>query len=84
MINKKSRIFVTGHKGLVGSAVIRRLNHYGYKNILTVDKKNWPKKSTVSIKFFLKRRLMQLLMQPGKFEKFMQITSIRLILFTII
>jgi hypothetical protein len=26
-------------KGLVGSAVIRRLNHYGYKNILTVDRK---------------------------------------------
>ena len=39
MINKKSKIFVTGHKGLVGSAVIRRLNHYGYKNILTVDRK---------------------------------------------
>ena len=39
MINKKSNIFVTGHKGLVGSAVVRRLNYFGYKNILTADKK---------------------------------------------
>lgn len=39
MINKKSKIFVTGHKGLVGSAILRRLNHFGYKNILTIDKK---------------------------------------------
>jgi GDP-L-fucose synthase len=39
MIDKKDKIFVTGHKGLVGSAVVRRLNHHGYKNILIVDKK---------------------------------------------
>ena len=39
MINKNSKIFVTGHNGLVGSAVVRRLKHFGYKNILTVDKK---------------------------------------------
>ena len=39
MINKKSKLFVTGHKGLVGSSVLRRLNYYGYKNILTIDKK---------------------------------------------
>jgi GDP-L-fucose synthase len=38
MINKKSRIFVTGHKGLVGSAVVRRLKYFGYKKILIVDK----------------------------------------------
>jgi GDP-L-fucose synthase len=40
MITKKSNIFVTGHKGLVGSAVLRRLNFFGYKNVLTVDKRN--------------------------------------------
>ena len=33
-----SRIFIAGHKGLVGSAIIRKLNSLGYKNILTVDK----------------------------------------------
>ena len=40
MINKKSTIYVSGHKGLVGSAVLRRLNFFGYNNILTIDKKD--------------------------------------------
>jgi GDP-L-fucose synthase len=40
MISKKSSIFVTGHKGLVGSAVLRRLNFFGYNNVLTIDKRN--------------------------------------------
>jgi GDP-L-fucose synthase len=40
VINKKSTIYVSGHKGLVGSAVLRRLNFFGYKNILTIDKKD--------------------------------------------
>ena len=34
MIGKNSYIFVTGHKGLVGSAVLRRLKFFGYKNII--------------------------------------------------
>ena len=39
MINKKSRIFLTGHNGLVGSAIYRKLVKNGYTNILTIDKK---------------------------------------------
>jgi GDP-L-fucose synthase len=33
-MNKKSKIFVTGHNGLVGSAIIRNLASSGYTNIL--------------------------------------------------
>ena len=40
MINKNSKIFVAGHKGLVGSAIIRKLNLEGYKNILFENRKN--------------------------------------------
>ena len=36
MINLNSKIFVAGHKGLVGSAIVRKLKDKGYKNILTV------------------------------------------------
>src|SRR4030095_5200321 len=33
-MNHGSRIFVAGHRGLVGSAVVRRLAQLGYENIL--------------------------------------------------
>ena len=39
MISKNSKIYVAGHNGLVGSAIVRSLKKKGYKNILTIDKK---------------------------------------------
>src|SRR5436190_532096 len=33
-----SRIFVAGHKGLVGSAIVRRLEELGFENILTATR----------------------------------------------
>ena len=38
MINHKDKIFVAGHKGLVGSAIVRKLKSKGYKNILLSEK----------------------------------------------
>ena len=37
-MKENSKIFVAGHKGLVGSAIVRKLNELGYRNILTVDR----------------------------------------------
>ncbi|MDO9316078.1 MAG: GDP-L-fucose synthase [Burkholderiaceae bacterium] len=34
-MNSKSKLFVTGHRGMVGSAIVRRLQTSGFKNILT-------------------------------------------------
>jgi GDP-L-fucose synthase len=34
-INQRSKIFVTGHRGMVGSALVRRLQKAGYTNIIT-------------------------------------------------
>ena len=34
-INKTDKIFVAGHRGLVGSAIVRNLESKGYKNIIT-------------------------------------------------
>ena len=56
MINKNSNIFVTGHKGLVGSAVIRRLNFYGYKKIITIDKKKLDLRDQTKVFDFFKKR----------------------------
>ena len=35
MIDKAAKIFVAGHRGMVGSAIVRRLQAAGYANILT-------------------------------------------------
>ena len=34
-MEKDSKIFVAGHRGMVGSAIVRELERQGYKNILT-------------------------------------------------
>ena len=39
IITKNSKIFVAGHKGLVGSSIIRRLKFFGYKKIKLKSKK---------------------------------------------
>jgi len=39
MISKRSKIFLTGHKGLIGSEILRKLIQTGYTNILTKDRK---------------------------------------------
>ena len=39
-MNKTSKIFVAGHKGMVGSAVLRRLTSAGYFNILVSQRDN--------------------------------------------
>ena len=38
MINKNSKIFVAGHRGLIGSAIVRKLNQLNYKKIYTKTK----------------------------------------------
>lgn len=35
MMNKDAKIFVAGHKGMVGSAIVRALKKSGYENIVT-------------------------------------------------
>ena len=35
MMDKDARIFVAGHRGMVGSAIVRELERQGYTNIIT-------------------------------------------------
>ena len=39
MVNFKSKIYVAGHKGLVGSAIVRKLKEKGYTNIIYTERK---------------------------------------------
>src|SRR5450631_32576 len=37
-MQRHNRIFVAGHRGLVGSAILRRLEAEGYENLLTAGR----------------------------------------------
>jgi GDP-L-fucose synthase len=54
-INKKSKIFVAGHKGLVGSSIIRRLEFHGYSKIITIDKKKLDLRDQNEVNIFFKK-----------------------------
>ena len=38
MINVNSKIYVAGHTGLVGSAIVKKLKEKGYKKIITTNR----------------------------------------------
>ena len=37
-LNKKSKIFIAGHKGMVGSSVLRYFRKKGYKNLYFINR----------------------------------------------
>ena len=54
-INKKSCVYVAGHRGLVGSSILRRLKYYGYKNILTATRKTLDLRNQKKVNLFFKK-----------------------------
>ncbi|WP_435151357.1 GDP-L-fucose synthase family protein [Candidatus Pelagibacter bacterium nBUS_44] len=54
-ITKNSKIFVAGHNGLVGSAIVRKLVLYGYKKILTISKKKLDLRNQSQVEKFFKK-----------------------------
>ena len=40
-LNKKSKIFLAGHRGMVGSAIYKKLMENGYKNIISLNQKKF-------------------------------------------
>ena len=58
MLRKNNKIFVTGHTGLVGSSIIRRLKYFGYKNIITISSKKLDLRNQEKVfKFFKKNKI---------------------------
>ena len=54
-INKKSKIFIAGHNGMVGSAILRKLKNSGFKNILTAERKKLDLIDQIKVFSFLKK-----------------------------
>ena len=56
MIALNAKIYVAGHNGLVGSAIVRELKKKGYKNIITSNKKKLDLTSQANTLNFLKKK----------------------------
>ncbi len=51
-MDSNSKIFVAGHKGLVGSAIVRNLKEKGFTNILTADRNQIDLTNLNAVKMF--------------------------------
>ena len=56
MITLQSKIYVAGHKGLVGSAIVRQLKKEGYKKIIFVDRSKLDLTNQLEVLKFLKKK----------------------------
>ena len=54
MINKDAKIYVAGHRGMVGSAIVRRLKADGYTNIITRTSKELDLRNQNDVERFFK------------------------------
>ena len=54
MINTNSKIYVAGHNGMLGSAILRELKKKGYRKLITIDKKRLDLRNQKAVKKFLK------------------------------
>ena len=55
MIKKKSKIYIAGHNGMVGSAVLRKLKNLGYKKLFFKSKKELDLRNQLYVKKFLQK-----------------------------
>lgn len=51
-MDNHSKIFVAGHRGMVGSAIVRRLNHAGFNNIITRSSKELDLRNQEAVNHF--------------------------------
>ena len=57
-MEKNSYIYVSGHNGLVGSAIVRKLRYEGFENIITVSKADLDLTNTNEVaRFFSKNKI---------------------------
>ena len=56
MISFKSKIFIAGHRGLVGSAIVRVLKKKGYSNLLFAERSKLDLKDQKKVYNYLTKR----------------------------
>jgi GDP-L-fucose synthase len=53
-MNQESRIFVAGHRGLVGSAIVRRLGQDGHVNLLTATREQLDLRDQAAVTYWFR------------------------------
>ena len=56
MLSRKSKIFLAGHRGMVGSSIYKKLKKNGYSNLLTADKKKLNLLNQINVYKYLKKK----------------------------
>ena len=56
MIAKNDKIFLAGHNGMAGSAILKKLKLRGYKKIITVSKSKLNLLDQKKVEIFLKKK----------------------------
>src|ERR1700729_4009615 len=56
-MSHSSRIFVAGHRGLVGSAIVRRLEKDGYLNLILATRSELDLRDQAAVSRFFARQL---------------------------
>jgi GDP-L-fucose synthase len=54
-MDKNAKIYVAGHRGLVGSAIVRKLQNFGYNNLLTCTSKELDLRNQKAVTEFFKQ-----------------------------
>jgi GDP-L-fucose synthase len=65
MINKKAKIFLTGHGGLVGSAILKKLKEKGFVNVFTRTSKQLDLRNQKKVLIFFKKNKFQVVINAA-------------------
>lgn len=55
IVNKDAKIYIAGHKGLVGSAIVRKLKSFGYANIVVRSREELDLTNQVLVRSFFEQ-----------------------------
>ena len=55
-MNKNAKIYIAGHRGLVGSAILKNLKNKGYTNFITRTHKELDLTNSQDVKVYLQNK----------------------------